>query len=160
MNRLIAAIDIKRGLAKQGIMPWYIPEDEAYFTDQTKMFGGNVLTGGVTFRKTYHGPLAGRQNYILTHDDSTISGVTLVHDLLKFLETFKNKDLWVAGGATVFEQIMAANQADELYLTHIKADFGCDQFFPAYENKFKLLEQSEAREQNGFNFAYAHYVRL
>lgn len=161
MIRLIAAIDNKRGIARNGVMPWKIPEDEKYFTEQTKTYGGNVLTGGVTFRNTYHGgPLAGRQNYILTRHDEPIPGATVVHDLDKLLEDFKDKDLWVAGGAEVFAEIMAAGKADELYLTHIDADFNCDQFFPEYEKSFKMVEQSETREQNGLKFTYARYAAL
>lgn len=160
MIRLIAAVDRKLGIAKHGGLPWSIPEDENYFTTQTKTHGGNVLTGGTTFRNTYKGrPLVDRQNYILTHKDETIEGVTVVHDLNKLLDEFKNDELWVAGGAEVFKEIMDAGRADELYLTHIDADFGCDQFFPQYEGAFKKVEESEIREQNGFQFVYVKYVR-
>jgi dihydrofolate reductase len=160
MIRLIAAIDRRRGLAKHGIMPWNIPEDEQYFTDQTKSRGGIVLTGSRTFREAYLGkPLAGRQNYILTRDTTPIKGVSLVHDLAKFLEDFKERDVWIAGGANVFTQIIESGRADELYLTLIDADFGCDQFFPAYESGFKLIERSEPHQQNGFSFTYARYAR-
>lgn len=159
MIRLIAAIDRQRGLAKHGYMPWHIPEDERYFTDQTKSFGGNVLTGGVTFRNTYHGPLAGRHNFILTHDTAPIPGATVVNDLAKFLEEFDGQDLWVAGGAAVFGQVISTGYDMELYLTRIDADFGCDQFFPEFESEFKTAEPSEPREQNGFHFSYAHYTK-
>lgn len=159
MIRFIAAIDRKRGLAKHGFMPWHIPEDEQYFTDQTKSLGGNVLTGGVTFRQTYHGPLRDRQNFILTHDPAPIPGATVVNDLAGFLEGFKDKELWVAGGAAVFEQIISTDYAIELYLTLIDADFGCDQFFPDYEPAYQLAEQSEPREQNGFHFSYARFTK-
>lgn len=160
MILFIAAIDRKRGIAKNGNMPWSIPEDERYFTTQTKTRGGNVLTGGTTFRNTYKGkPLVERQNYILTRKDEPIPGATLVHDLDALLDDFKDKDLWVSGGAEVFKEIMDKGRADELYLTHIDADFHCDQFFPEYEDKFKKVEESEVHEQNGFRFTYAKYVR-
>lgn len=156
----IAAIDRERGIAKHGGMPWFIPEDEQYFTAQTKTRGGNVLTGGKTFRDTYKSkPLVDRQNYILTRQDEPIEGATVVHDLMKLLDEFKDKDLWISGGAEVFKEIMDAGKVDELYLTHIDADFGCDQFLPAYEDEFKKIEESEVREQNGFKFTYAKYVR-
>jgi dihydrofolate reductase len=160
MIRLIAAIDRQRGIAKNGGMPWNIPEDEAYFTRQTKTHGGQVLTGGKTFRETYKSrPLADRNNYILTHDTTLTPGITLVRDLNKFLEDFSNQDLWVAGGAEVFAQIIEMGKADELYLTYIDADFDCDQFFPAYQDGFVLAEQSKSHEQNGFTFTYARYVK-
>ena len=156
MIRLIVAIDRKRGLAKYGKMPWKIPEDEQYFTDQTKTHGGNVLVGHTTYQ-TFKGPLAGRQNYILTHQNLSITGVDVVHDLAKFLEDFKNKDLWVAGGAKVFEEVMRTGKADRLYITHIDADLACDQFFPEYTNDFQPVQQSEPHKQNGFLFTYARY---
>jgi dihydrofolate reductase len=160
MIRLIVAIDLKRGLARHGIMPWKIPEDEAYFTEQTKTHGGKVLTGGKTFRDTYkHGPLAGRTNYVLTRNKQPIKGVELVHDLNAWLDSKANEDIWVAGGADVFQQIIDAGKADELYITHIDADFGCDQFFPDYQAKFRLVKQSSVHSQNGFNFTYAVYAK-
>jgi len=160
MIRLIAAVDRRNGLAKRGFMPWSIPEDEQYFTDQTKSLGGRVLTGGATFRLAYlNKPLVDRDNYILTRDTTPLEGVTLVHDLADFLADQHDRDLWVSGGAEVFEQILALGRADELYMTKIEADFGCDQFFPAYETDFELIEQTERREQNGFLFYYATYRR-
>lgn len=159
MIRLIAAIDRKRGLAKQGFQPWYIPDDEAYFTEQTGAHGGIVLVGSTTY-KTFKGPLAGRKNYVLTRDTKPIEGVTLVHDLAPFLRDFEDKDLWVIGGANVFAQVIESGKASELYLTHIDADFGCIQFFPPYDKKFSLVEQSDLHEQNGFIFTFARYAVL
>ncbi len=158
MNRLIVAIDRRRGLAKNHGMPWSIPEDERFFTDQTKTHGGHVLTGGTTFREAYKNkPLSDRHNYILTHKTEPIEGTELVHNLEKFLNDFQD-DLWIAGGAAVFEQVMALGKADELYITHIDADFACDQFFPEYQG-FELVNQSEKKEQNGFHYTYAVYKR-
>jgi len=160
MIRFIVAVDRKGGIAKHGFMPWNIPADEAYFTEKTKSLGGNVMTGGVTFREAYNGtPLADRENFILTHDSSPIPGATVVNDINSFLDGFKN-DLWVAGGSKVFEEIL--DKADELYLTHIDADFACDQFFPLFSEineAFELDSKSEPEEQNGFHFYYAIYRR-
>jgi len=160
MIRLIAAIDRRNGIAKQGGMPWNIPEDEQYFTDQTKSRGGRVLTGGATFRLAYlNQPLADRDNYILTRDPTPLTGATVVNDLPAFLAAQHDQELWVSGGAQVFEQLLALGYGDELYMTKIEADFGCDQFFPPYETDFQLIEQSDLREQNGFIFRYATYRR-
>lgn len=160
MIRLIAAIDDKRGIAKNGSMPWKIPEDEQYFTDMTKTLGGNVLSGGATFREAYHEhPLKDRTNYILTRSYDQIPGAIVVHDIAELLTEFEHKDLWVSGGAAVFAEVMAAGRADELYLTHIKGDFGCDRFFPEYERDYELVKESPMREQNGFKFTYAVYRR-
>ena len=160
MIRLIAALDRKRGIGKNGGIPWSIPEDEKFFTDSTKTHGGHVLTGARTYRLTYkNGPLKDRHNYVLTRHEAPMPGAVVVHDLAKLLAEFADKDLWVSGGAEVFKAVMAAGRADELYLTHIDADFGCDRFFPEYEKDFKLAKKSEPREQNGFRFYYSTYVK-
>ena len=161
MIRLLAAIDRDQGLAKNGILPWNIPEDEKYFTEKTKTLGGHVLTGGVTFRDTYKNrPLKDRHNYILTRHRAPIPGATVVNDLEEFLKEFKEPDLWVAGGAAVFKQVIDLGYAEMLYLTHIDADFRCDQFFPDYDkNNYVLTSQSEPHQQNGFHFTYAVYTR-
>jgi len=158
MIRLIAAIDRKKGIAKGGLQPWHIPEDEQYFTEQTKQYGGTVLVGGTTFR-TFREPLSGRRNYVLTRDKTPLAGAEIVDDLDKFLKDFQDKDLWVVGGANVYAQVLQAGRADELYLTHIQADFGCNQFFPEYESAFQLAEQSDLHEQNGFIFSFARYTK-
>lgn len=158
MIRLIAAVDRKNGMAKHGGQPWYIPHDEKYFTEKTKGFGGETLIGSVTYR-TFQGPLKDRKNFVLTRDSAPIEGVELVHNLEEFLENHKDKDLWVVGGANVYKQVIDLGYADELYITHIDADFGCHQFFPDYKEAFELKEQSELHEENGFKFKYAVYKR-
>jgi dihydrofolate reductase len=160
MIRLISAIDRKNGIAKHGNMPWNIPEDEAYFTNQTKKFGGNVLSGGATFRLSYKShPLKDRHNFILTREIKLPSIVTIVNDLTKFLGNLNEMDLWVAGGATVYDQLISQGMADELYLTQIDADFGCDKFFPKFENNYSLSQITDRKEQNGFYFSYAVYTK-
>jgi dihydrofolate reductase len=158
MIRLIAAIDRKRGIAKNGFQPWSIPDDEAYFTKETQQYGGVVLVGSTTF-KTFRGPLPNRTNYILTKDKTPIAGVELVHSLEKFLKDFQNHDVWVVGGANVFAQVLQMGKADELFLTRIEADFGCNQFFPEFNSTHKLRDQSQLHEENGFLYTYEVYVK-
>jgi dihydrofolate reductase len=160
MIRLLVAIDRKRGIAKHGYTPWYIPDDMANFVKLSKSDGGNILVGGTTFRNALNAkPLEGRNNYLLTKDEQPIAGVELVHDLHAWLTTMSSQDIWVIGGARVYEQLLDDNLADELYITHIDADFRCDQFFPDYQSKFRLTSQSESKEQNGFNYTFGVYTR-
>lgn len=157
MIRLIAALDEKLGIAKNGRMPWNIPEDEKYFTDHTKKFGGNVLTAGRTFREAYKSqPLKERKNYVYTRSNEPIDGGEVVNDLDEFLNNFSEHDLWVAGGGELFSQVIKKDFPIELYLTHIEGDFNCDTFFPKYEG-FELKSNSQIHEQNGYKFYYAVY---
>lgn len=156
MIRSIVAVDRQRGLAKHGFQPWSIPDDEQFFTDQTKRYGGIVLVGGKTY-KTFRRPLADRQNFVLTRQTEPIPGAFVVNDLDKFFDEHRGQDIWVVGGASIFEQTMKL--ADELYITKIDADFACDQFFPEYENDFELVKASELHEQNGFVYMYTTYKK-
>lgn len=161
MIRLIVASDRQRGLAKQGILPWHIPADVAYFAQKTKSDGAVVLMGSTTF-KSMQRPLPERKNYVLTSDDSPISGVELIHHLENFLKDYRGDEqhLWAIGGANVFEQIFEAGLADELYITRIEADFGCTQFFPDFSDNFQLVSESDLQEQNGFLFTYQVYAKV
>lgn len=157
MIRLIAAVDEKLGIAKNGLMPWNIPEDEKYFTDQTQRYGGYVLTAGKTFRDAYKSkPLNSRINYIYTRSSEPIDGATVVNDLEIFLKEFAEQDLWVAGGGELFQHVIQKSLPMELYLTHIKGDFNCDTFFPEYTG-YKLVNRSDTQHQNGYEFYYAIY---
>jgi dihydrofolate reductase len=156
MIRLISAIDQKRGIAKNGVQPWNIPADEQYFYEQTISHGAVVLMGQKTFEVIGH-PLKERQNYVLSRHVHSGDGVIYIQDLDKFLHEQEN-DIWIIGGASLFEQGIVV--ADELYLTHIEADFGCDQFFPEYEHVFDLKQTSDLHTQNGFIFTYSVYTKL
>lgn len=158
MIRLIVAVDRMRGIAKEGFQPWHIPDDVEYFNKHTKGQGGEVLIGSVTF-KTFSEPLADRHNYVLTRDKQPIDGAETVDNLEQFLKSYQDRDIWVVGGANVFSQVIDLGFADELYITHIEADFGCSQFFPPFESNYKLIKSSELHEQNGFIYRYAVYSR-
>jgi len=151
----IVAFDNKRGIAKGGIQPWYIPEDEAFFQSETKKYGGKVLMGARTFDAIKH-PLRERENFVLTHDTAPIPGAIVVNDLQQFLAEFQG-DLWVIGGAEVFAQTL--DVADELYITKIEADFRCDRIYPSYQDKFELTRQSDPRTENGFRYTYCVYTK-
>jgi dihydrofolate reductase len=156
MIRHIVAIDREYGMAKNGTLPWKIPEDEQYFTDKTKEFGGVTLTGRATYDTFGGKPLEGRQNFVVTHRDEPIAGATLVHDIDAFFRDHP-EDVWVVGGSEIFKQTLGI--ADELYVTRVDATFGCDRFYPKFEENFELSSQSDWKEQNGFRYRYEIYQK-
>ncbi|MFI5270823.1 MAG: dihydrofolate reductase [Candidatus Saccharimonadales bacterium] len=161
MIRIIAAIDEKRGLAKDGVQPILIPSDLAYFREKTFTYGGNVLVGKNTYLKDFHArPLKGRNLFVLSSSLVQTEGIAVVKDIPELLSIIGNTDLWVAGGAGVFKQFVEQNIADELYLTEIEKDFKCDQFFPEYKGKYKLKSSSETQHEEGVTFSQKVYQRI
>ena len=155
MIRLIAAIDNQRGIAKQGRLPWDLPADRHYFAEQTKRYGGRILMGQRTFATIGH-PLSDRHNYVASRQADSVKGVTYVTQLEAFMRQ-QTEDLWVIGGALIYEQTL--QWADELYLTEIAADLDCDLFFPAFIHAFDLAQKSPQHSENGLVFTYNIYKR-
>lgn len=153
MIRLIAAIDQKQGIAKHGFQPWYIPADEQYFREQTMLYGAVVLMGRATFEVIGH-PIKNRRNIVLSNQPLEVADVETAESL-EVLNTLSN--VWIIGGASVFAQTIG--KADELYLTHIDADFGCDQFFPDFRQHFRQVQSSAHQQENGFTFRYSVYKK-
>jgi dihydrofolate reductase len=152
MIRFIVAVDQKLGMAKDGKQPWHLPTDEKYFLDETQKYGGVVVMGRSTFEVIGH-PLKERRNIILSRKLQQAEGVEVVASLEEALRIAP--DVWVIGGASIFAQTLES--ADELYVTHIEADYGCDQFFPNFKDQFELASESQVHHENGVNFKFCIY---
>jgi dihydrofolate reductase len=156
MIRLIAAIDIRRGLATDDGIPWRLPGDVAYFRERTAT--GAVLMGRATYEE-FAAPLGDRPNYVATRSsDSLRSGFEAVNDLDTFLDgPARLDDLWVIGGTRVFAQTILT--ADEIYLTRVGGDFACTKFFPPHDHDFTRSHRSRPREENGIAYHFEIWGR-
>lgn len=154
MIRLIAAIDQKRGIAKDGRIPWHLPTDEQYFLQKTNQDGGVVLMGRATFEAIGH-PLKERRNIVISKSLGPAEGVEVMNDLQQALHAAS--DVWVIGGAAIFEQTLSF--ANELYITRIETDAGCDRFFPEFEKEFEPAGKSKPYNENGLTFRLCVYRR-
>ena len=146
--KLIAAVDNKRGIAKQGKIPWNLPGDKAFYRQQITT--APSVMGWITYAA--HGAKPGTpHNYVLTHREIDDPNVTVIRDLRVFLQTL-TFDVWVIGGGEIYSQALPF--ATHLYLTQIDGDFECDVFFPAYEESFHRVEQSEPLTENGTSYRF------
>jgi len=154
--RLIAAIDLKRGLAREGHIPWNLPSDGNHFKELTLTHGASVLMGQKTYDQVGSGYLSKRNSYVVSHQNIEIGGsIKLVNNLEDFLSSFK-EDLWVIGGAAIYRHTI--KKASELYLTIVEDDFKCDRFFPEYHD-FKLGSREGPYKENGLTFYYQQWNR-
>lgn len=154
MIRFIAAIDSNKGIADEKGIPWDLPTDKAYYRAKVRFH--KYLIGQGTYQELTE-PLADTSMFIATSRAEKLRpGFTKVNDARKFLKTAK-KDIWVGGGAGVFESTL--DLANELYLTRIDQDFHCTKFFPEYKDKFELTWESEAQIENGTPFRFEVWKR-
>jgi dihydrofolate reductase len=155
MIRLIAAMDTSRGIATDKGIPWKLPGDTAYFEDQTRT--GLIVMGWATY-KEFSAPLHGRENYVLTGDQSPLrSGFRPVATLADVTKTHPDEDVWVIGGAFVFSETIG--EAEELYLTQVLQDFHCTKFFPDYGAGFTRFDESKDEEDGGVLYRFEKWRR-
>jgi dihydrofolate reductase len=148
--RLIAAIDVKRGLGDGHGIPWQgkLPSDAAYFRSQTDE--GLIVMGFRTYEE-FDQPLHDRTNYVVSRAGSSPlrPGFDAVDDLARFLADHTGELVWIIGGAAVYGASLAS--ADELYITQIDQDFHCTKFFPVFEG--------ETQRENDISFRFETWRR-
>jgi dihydrofolate reductase len=150
MIRLIAAIDTERGIANDSGIPWNLPGDSAYFRDKTRT--GLILMGRATYNE-FAAPLDGRDNFVLTAQPGSLrAGFRSVAGLDQLSTDRPGEDIWVIGGTAVYTETI--NDASELLITQVLADFNCTKFFPDYSAQFVLATQSEDHEDGGIKYRF------
>ena len=134
--KAIAAMSLNRVIGRANTIPWHLPEDFKWFK---KMTTGHVLVMG---RKTFESigkPLPNRTNVVLTRSGVIYPGTVTRATLLEVLqdEQWRGREIFVCGGAQVYEQALPF--CSDLYLTLVKQTIDGDAFFPAFEDRFDLV---------------------
>lgn len=119
---LIAIVDKKWGLAKDGKQIARIQEDLLFFRLAT--MGRAVVMGRKTF-EAIGGPLDGRRNIVLSASMPLVQGAEVVRGLdeLPPLE-----DACLIGGESVYRHLL--HMCRKACITQVDADLGADQFLP------------------------------
>ncbi len=155
MIRLIAAMDTSRGIATDKGIPWKLPGDAAYFENQTTT--GLIVMGSATYNE-FSAPLHGRDNYVLTRQQSRLrSGFRSIATLDDLVKVDPEEDVWVIGGAFVFAETI--DQADQLFITQVLEDFHCTKFFPDYRSGFTRFEEGKDQEDDGVHYRFERWRR-
>ena len=149
---IIAAMDSKKGIGKNGQIPWHISEDLQRVKKLTT--GYTIIMGRKTFESIGH-PLPNRKNIIVTHNLSYNSMgseiATSLHDAINLAKAAGETECFIFGGGDIFAQ--AIMFADELYLTIVEGDFAADTFFPDYfEFTHKIFE--EVNESGSYKYKF------
>ncbi|WP_440769094.1 dihydrofolate reductase [Natronorubrum sp. DTA28] len=160
----IVAVAENGVIGKDGDMPWHIPADLQHFKETT--MDHPIIMGRVTYEgilETLGEPLPGRTTIVLTSRDlETPENAVVARGLEEALEKAdaaarEHHDdadrLFVAGGATVYEQFLPA--LDRLVVTEVHDDPDGDTRFPDWDRD--AFEPVSRDERDGF--AFLEYVR-
>lgn len=156
---IIVALSENNVIAKDGKIPWHIPEDMSRFRDLT--IPHPVIMG----RKTYESlpakfkPLPQRTNIVVTRDPTyKQENIIVVNDVKTALETARNLDnlSFVIGGGEIYQQSLI--YATKMYLTRIHQKIEGEDltFFP----EINLEEWEETNRIDKEDYSFIDYKRL
>lgn len=134
--KAIAAMSLNRVIGAGNKIPWHLPEDFKWFKQLTT---DNVIVMG---RKTFESigkPLPNRETIILSRSQFFFPGVRTISDLSELNVAGEEREVFICGGAQVYAQTLPL--CSDLYLTLVKREVEGDAFFPAFEDRFELIEE-------------------
>jgi len=149
---LIAALNKKRVIGKEGAIPWHIPEDLQRFKKLT--IHHTVLMGRKTFESIGQA-LPDRRNVVIS--SRAVPGIETYPSPEAALEALHNEEkVFVIGGGEVFRHTIG--KADEILLTIMDNDEDGDTFFPPYEEllRSKFILSTKTDQQL---FQFLDFVR-
>ena len=137
---VIVAVSDNGVIGKDGHLPWPLSQDLKRFKAITT--GHHVLLG----RKNYEDigrPLPNRVNLVLSRNENfEAPGCIVVRDMeqaLKIAEQSGEEELFIIGGASVYERAMP--KSTKLYLTKVHAEIDGDVKMPTLGEGWKLLSE-------------------
>lgn len=152
---LIAALDERGGIGRDGRMPWRLSDDLKHFRALT--LGHHVLMGRKTYA-TVQGKLPGRGLMVLSRNPTFRAQDGLVFPsfdaAVEAARAANEDELFVIGGEHVFA--LALPLAQRFHLTRVHTDADCDVFFPAFDvSQWQIVSQQDfpAGEKNDYAFS-------
>lgn len=161
MKNILVAYDKNHGIGAENDLLWQrgLPADLLHFKNLT--LGHPIIMG----RKTYDSigrPLPNRHNIVISRQNKSIDGVTVVGSLAAAYKAAEGDDeVFVIGGGEIYK--WALDSVDRIYATEVDATFdNATVFFPALDMT-KWRETSRVRntmdERNLYNYDFVIYER-
>ena len=160
----IFACDESYGIGKNNELPWSIPDDLKYFKEITN--GATVVMG----RKTYDSlpnsvkPLPGRQNIVLTNDQTLIASNNDLYksyiEIESLIKMNKDKNIFIIGGSELYKKF--TDKYDTMYVTQIYRKYDCDAFIDPPSFKYEIESSSPKSSFEDFDkkTTYYRFIKL
>ncbi len=151
--KAIAAMSENRVIARDGKLPWHLPEDFRWFKEMTT--GHTMVMGRKTF-EAFDEPLPDRRHVVLSRSGFTGAGAETVTSLEGFDPAVYEGEVFLIGGGELFAQLLPS--CSDLFLTVVKREVEGDVFFPEFEDDFAFI--ATLREAPEFDIRHYRNRRL
>lgn len=159
---MIAAVDKRWAIGKDGKLLVSIPEDMQLFRQETR--GKVVIMGRKTLESLPAGePLYERKNIVLTKDLSyRKENAVICHsvdEVLEYVKQFNADDVYVIGGESVYEQFLP--YCDVAHITKVDYIYDADRHMPNLDadEKWEVTRRSEERTYFDICYEFVEYRR-
>lgn len=167
MIKMILCCGAKGELGYNNNLVFKIKDDLKRFKELT--INNTVLMGRKTF-ESLGKPLPKRHNVVLTSNMyyGECHMVNTTDDLEAYVKFHKKynedkRDLFIIGGANVYQQAIDLDLVDEIYLTHVDSSpEDCDTYFDIYQiinSPYWLIDNLERGSENGLDFVYIKFTK-
>ena len=157
---LIASADINWDIGFQGNLLYHVSEDMRWFKKHT--INKVVIMGRETFASLPGGkPLVDRVNIILSSKTNLVAPgcivCTTIDDLFIKLAKYKTDDLFVIGGASIYEQLLP--YCNKAYITKFNKVSQADRFLTNLDqlNNWQLIDTLKDFWHNGLRYDFCIY---
>ena len=159
--KLIAAVDSRWGIGKNGGLLTSIPEDMRFFREATK--NHILVMGHKTLLSFPNGkPLYGRLNITASSSpDRKVAGAIVcgsIEQLLTVLKEFSSDDIFVIGGGSIYHKLLP--YCDTAYITKMEFDGEAEVFMPNLDelSSWKQVEESGRSSYEGIEYSFVRYA--
>ncbi len=158
---LIVAVDNQWAIGCRGKLLNSIPEDMKFFRETT--LGKAVIMGRKTLESLPNGmPLVQRTNIVLSRNkDFYVKGAIVVHSVeeaLKAVSDFDSDDVYVIGGASIYEQFLPF--CTVAHVTKMDYIYEADTYFKNLDKDSRWLLAAESEEKTYFDLEYKFEMYL
>jgi dihydrofolate reductase len=165
---IVVACDPRYIIGSQGKLPWRLPEDLQLFRNRT--MGHAVIMG----RKTWDGlperykPLDGRANVVISktkwfeptlsndgpyYYDRIDKAIEIIRrDWTNQLTKYKNKDIYIIGGAQIYQEALDKNLVDKIYMSRLDDPYEGDVRFPVLGPEWNKVHVEPHKKFNVFTW--------
>lgn len=160
--KMIVAVDENWAIGNKNQLLARIPADQKFFRTTTT---GKVVIMGRKTLESFPGskPLKNRTNIVITKQkDYQVEGAIVVsgiEEAMKAAEGFDTDDIYVIGGASIYEQMEPL--CDTALVTKIEKKYEADTYFPDLDKmeQWKLVEKTEQKNYEDVTFSFTTYKK-